>query len=163
MTDLIHGHVDVVRVDYAGDAIRGDVASGETLIPINDAADFDELGGLVTFDGGASTYPYTILDDGDETGEPVLELTLPIADALADGSPVHIWNLSPVGLVREWVAAIVDDVDGSTIEATIAHALIDQIGEALTGLPGMSVVAERAPDTTEWVLTNILGAAPVTP
>lgn len=163
MTDVIHGHVDVIRVDFFGDAVRGDVASGATLLPINDAADFDEEGGLLTFDGGTTTYPYTILDDGDESSEPVLQLTTPLASAVEDGLPVLVWNLSPLGLVQDWVAAIVDDVDGSTIEASIAHALIEQLGEELTGLPGMSVVAERLPDTTEWVLTNILGAAPVTP
>lgn len=160
MADVLQGHVVLVRLDLDGDETSALVPAGEVLVPIKDAADFDETGGLLTFDGGASVYAYEILDDGDETGTPMLQVNPPLATALAVDSAIYVWNTNPVGYTQEWVAQVVDDLDGGEpIEARISHPLIEKMGEAVMGLTGWSVVCERGDDAA-WELTNVLGSKP---
>ena len=161
MADVFQGHVVLVRLDLDGDETSALIPAGEVLVPIKDAADFDETGGLLTFDDGTTVYAYSILDDGDETGTPLLQVNPPLAEAVDVDSPVYVWNTNPAGYTQEWVASVVDDLDGGEpIEAAISHPLIEKLGEAVMGLTGWSVVCERQDDTAAWELVNVLGSKP---
>lgn len=156
----MHGHVDSVRLELAGDVVTSALSVGATQVPIGDAADFDESGGQVRI--ADVTYTYTMLDDGDDSGAPLLEIAPSLAVAVAAGDPVRVWNshTSPPGYVKEWVASVTDDLDGNSIEATVSHALIGRLDEGVEALTGRSVVCAMDEDG-DWVVTDVLGESAV--
>lgn len=154
----LQGHVTAVYREVYGDEVAA-ATTGTTLI-VADAVDFSDTGGHLLY--GDVVYTYTSVDD--DTGT-ILGLSPALPAASVAGDRVAVWDPQVEDVVAEWVADVVDDHDGSPIEAPIDHALIDLLPTGVRGLTGESVICEERAYSTdgdgEWWLTRVDGKAPV--
>lgn len=136
---------------------------GATTLAVEDAADFDEAGGVVII-GGTEIVTYTAADDAAGT----LTLATPTAAAWDVDTRIELWDTTGATRVVETVAQVlVEGVDqsGDSLEAVVDHALIPFLPEGIretdpeTGLVGEAVAIEWRGD--ELVVVNIIGQAPV--
>lgn len=120
MTDTLYGKCLTVETRNLGEPAVADVAVGQTVIPVQDAATFDETGGFVTIGGAQLAYVATDVDADTIT----LAAALTVAVTNQDLIEVH-----PPQPVK---TALVDMLDNSDpVPATVPHNLLDRLGDGV--------------------------------
>lgn len=154
MTDTTHGHVANVAEEVRGDELVADLATFDSVLHVGDVTDFDETGGFLAIEGG-EIRQYTEIDDASSTitlSAPWTGVTIPT------GFRIMVVHAETQELITQWVADITDDVDGSSFQATVSHALVQALDGGVRGIAGESVVCTRD-SSGEWWVTDLLASA----
>ncbi len=171
MSNRFLATVDSVEVRTAGSFVLGDVATGETVLPVFLAADFDDDGGTANIgaavidgqlDGGTEvTYLSRVTDD--ELGHALVLSTALLAD-VDDRTAVYV--SPPVQSKVAHVTPVDEHATGATEEADVpsAHLWADtRLKEGTTG--GQTVLVERTPAVRgpgRLRVVEIIGSPPST-
>lgn len=146
-----------------GSVISVSAGVGATALAVEDAADFDEAGGVVII---GDTEIVTFVSADDESG--ILTLAAPTTVAWDVDTRIELWDATAATRVVETVAQVLvegADQGGDSLEAVVDHTLIPFLPEGIretgpeTGLVGEAVAIEWRGE--ELVVVNIIGQAPV--
>lgn len=149
-----HGHVASVVEVTLGSSTTADLTAAETVIPVAEIADYAEGLDVLIAD---EVYEIADVDEGEETGEPTITLASGLAADVDAETRVDVWDGSST--VKEWLATVTDDTDGSAMEAPLTHSLIALLPADVRGIVGESVVA-RQDEVGEWWVVEVIGSTP---
>lgn len=116
----LYGKCLTVETRDLGEPALGDHAVGATVLAVQDAATFDEVGGFVTINGEQITYL------GIDVDADTLTLAIPLTTAVTDQDFVAVYPATPVK------TALVDMLDNSDpVPATVPHNLLDRLQDGV--------------------------------
>jgi hypothetical protein len=151
VTDTFHAVVTGVYAEDLGDQLTAAAAIGDTVLHVQDIADFDEDGGSILLNG--VVLGYTTVDDDTST----ITLSTALAAAAAVDDRVDVWDDSNASKATVY-KAVVDQIDGfdgvatAIVQQSIAHALSQSMRDGT----GESVTLTRD-DDNELQLTAVHG------
>jgi hypothetical protein len=151
-----YGKIVSVDVVPLGDNLAADVAIGATSITVEDAADFDEDGGLLLL--GGIVYGYSTWTEDDDTGIGTITLTSALTADASENDAVAVYDPLYSTAATDKVAqveVIGDDGNVDMLEADIALHLVDKIEEGVRGNNGEQVKLELEGD--RWAIVDISG------
>jgi hypothetical protein len=146
-----YGFIDSVSEVKAGAALTTAALTGETLLSVDDALDFDETGGAVSING--TVYNYTTADPDSDTN--TITLTTALIEDLEVGHPIYV---APEATEKRASVILADN--GDTLDARVPHGLFDRIPEGIRDNGTQESVTVDLVGS-EWVITDIIGKQPV--
>lgn len=149
------GNVISVEVNTLGSAIDAAALAGETVLTVDDAADFPEDGGQVVINSTIYLFDSTDLDAD------TLTLSTPLLADAEEGEPVWLWDDAVGDVSQETTAQVIleESVPGEDpVEAIVPHALTAMLAEGIRDAPAESVSLEL--DGDEWRVVDVYGVNP---
>lgn len=130
MEELFYGRVvDLVR-KTAGSPLAADAGIAVTVLQVEDATDFDEVGGMVQV--GVDTYVYDAVDYDADT----VTLSTGLLNAALADDLVEVFNEELGQVDVEYVAHVLledQDPGDEPIEVTVQHGLVQMLAESVRG------------------------------
>ena len=143
MTDVLYGKVLSVETANLGEPAAA-ASIGATVVPVADAATFDELGGTVTINGQVLSFVATDVDLD------TITLAAALTAAVADGDMVEVFPPSPVKTV------LVDMGDNSDpLPAIVPLQLLDRLPDGTREPNRQETVALERRGTYEYVVADV--------
>lgn len=155
MSGQIHGHITSVAIDYDQAILTVAAALGDTVLHVDDVADFAREGGYLGVQAADGTYGSPLAYGSIDNDASTITLASPLAAAIAANSILRVMSASGVP-VLEYVATVVDDSDGSDIDAPLAHSLIPLVAANIRTVDNESCVV-TSDASGHWTVTDILG------
>ena len=151
-----YGRIVSVDIVPLGDNLAADVSAGASSITVEDAADFDEDGGLLLLAG--TVYAYTTWAEDESTGVGTITLSGTLGAVASEGDEVAVYDPMYATAASDKVCQVEmvgDDGNVDMLEAALAMHLSDKLEEGVRGLNGEQVKLEIEGD--EWRIVDILG------
>lgn len=143
------GKVLEVSVITIGDEVTRQHNIGESILFLNDVAEFSEDGGRVDING--FQYDYTTIDDDLST----MTLATPLGQVVNDESLVNVYPVA-----EELVALVQTDEEEDPIECPVTQSMVPLIPEGVRDEDQQeAVVVEH--DGNEWTIVDFPGSPPV--
>jgi hypothetical protein len=156
--DTLTGWVTDVWDEQVGGYLTADAEIGDTLLQLDDAADFQAAGGWVLL-GNDAPVEYVSADVDADT----LTLAVPLDETLTEDAFAHVWDpQNQLGLVepRALIELAVEAPDKEGVTVSIAHTLADRVARGdRGGLRGEHVVLNRFGSSLRMV--DIVSKPPV--
>lgn len=144
MSDVLFGKVISVETRNLGEPVLADAAIGATTLFVQDAATFDEVGGVVSING--SQLAYSAIDADLDT----LTLVAPLAVAILMQDLVEVYPASPVK------TALIDMGDNSDpVPATVPYQLTDRLQDGTRDPGKQETVHLTRRGTYEYLVADV--------
>lgn len=144
---MLSGKVLSVDTRNLGEPAIGDAIVGATVLPVADAATFDEAGGLVTINGEYVAY------SGIDIDTESLLLTVSLATAVADQDLVEVYPATPI----KTAIVSLGDQGGDSVPVTVPHNLLDRLPDGVRDDAASESVTIEKRGNYELVVSDVLG------
>lgn len=159
MTDTVieSGRIVSVSSELFGDELAADATTGDTVLHVLDAGDFDELeGGTLQLNG--EIIDYIAVDNDADT----LTLATGISADAAAGDRVYVWDAITLAVAREVTAYVMPpgkQANADPLPAKVLQALAPQLADGnREDDKGESVTIQLV--GTQWTVIDVVGKEP---